>query len=206
MGGTVPLGFVAGRAVGHTHPMPIVPLFDFDGTLVDSDVALIAPFLALGLTHDELPPLGLPLVEACTQVGISVQDYLDRYDATAAQPFAGAAELLADLTRWGLASNKQRDSGHRELARLGWTPEAAFFSDDFGGAEKQLAPLLAALSLAPEDAIYVGDTAHDRGCAARAGVPFALAGWNPRARAGAQPGDHVLDHPADVHELLRSPA
>ena len=93
-----------------------------------------------------------------------------------------------------------------ERARLGWAPEAALFSDDFGGAEKQLAPLLEILALEPSDAVYIGDTAHDRTCAALAGVPFALAGWNPRARAGAQPGDHVLDHPADVLDLLRSPA
>jgi phosphoglycolate phosphatase-like HAD superfamily hydrolase len=186
--------------------VPLTPLFDFDGTLVDSDAALIAPFLALGLTHDELPPLGLPLADACASVGITVEAYVERYDHDAAQPFPGAAELLAGLPRWGLASNKQRAGGHRELARLGWTPAAALFSDDFGGAEKQLAPLLEILALAPSDAVYIGDTAHDRACAGVAGVPFALAGWNPRARAGAQPGDHVLDQPADVLDLLRSPA
>ena len=37
-----------------------VAVFDFDGTLVDSDAALIAPFEALGVPS---PPLGLPLVE-----------------------------------------------------------------------------------------------------------------------------------------------
>ena len=50
--------------------------------------------------------------------------------------------------------------------------------------------------------VYVGDTAHDRACAAAVGAPFALAGWNARARAGAQPGDVVLDAPADLLDLL----
>lgn len=186
--------------------MPLVPLFDFDGTLVDSDAALMAPFLALGLRCEDLPPLGLPLVEACERVGVSVAAYLERYDSTAAQPFAGTRELIAALGRWGLASNKERTSGHRELARLGWTPEVALFSDDFGGSEKALTPLLTALELLADGAIYIGDTAHDRACAARAGVTFALAGWNPRARAGARRDDHVLDHPADLLDLLRSPA
>ena len=181
-----------------------VPLFDFDGTLVDSDAALIAPFLALGLAHDDLPPLGLPLGEACEQAGITVEAYLDRYDPAAALPFPGVAEVLTGLGRWGLASNKDRTSGHRELARLGWAPEVALFSDDFGGAEKQLAPLLAALTLDADRAVYIGDTAHDRACAALVGVPFALAGWNPRARACARPEDQVLDHPTEVLDLLRS--
>jgi phosphoglycolate phosphatase-like HAD superfamily hydrolase len=182
--------------------MSRVPLFDFDGTLVDSDAALIAPFLALGLTEDELPPLGLPLIEACARAGVAMDAYVARYDPTAAQPFAGIPELLVGFDRWGLASNKERSAGVAELARFGWGPEVALFSDDFGGAEKQLAPLLAAMGLDAPSVIYVGDTAHDRACAALVGAPFALAGWNQRARADALPTDLVLDHPSDLRLLL----
>jgi len=179
-----------------------VALFDFDGTLVDSDRALTAPWIELGVPEDRHPPLGLPLVEACERAGVTVAAYLERYDASAAQPFDGVPELLAALDRWGLASNKQRDSGRRELARLGWTPAVALFSDDFGGREKELRSLLAALGLDPEDAVFVGDTHHDRACAAAVGVRFALAGWNTRARASADEADLVLDHPAQVLDLL----
>jgi HAD superfamily hydrolase (TIGR01549 family) len=182
--------------------MSQVALFDFDGTLVDSDGALVRPFEALGIAEADRPPLGLPLVEACRRVGITVEDYLAHYDPSAARPFDGVPELIAALDRWGVASNKQRDSGRRELDRLGWAPTAAFFSDDFGGQEKELAPLLAALDLEPADAVYIGDTHHDRDCAALVGIPFALAGWNPRARAAAEPGDTVLDHPRQVLDLL----
>ncbi|MGV3759102.1 MAG: HAD family hydrolase [Actinomycetota bacterium] len=177
-------------------------LFDFDGTLVDSDQALTLPFQALGIPEADRPPLGLPLVEACRRVGITVEQYLAHYDPSSAQPFDGVPELLAGLDRWGVASNKQRTSGLRELARLGWSPTAAFFSDDFGGKEKELAPLLAVLDLEPTDAVYVGDTHHDRACAALVGIPFAVAGWNPRARAAAEPDDTVLDHPRQVLDLL----
>lgn len=178
-----------------------VALFDFDGTLVDSDQALAAPFRALGLADDEHPPLGLPLVEACRRAGVTIEAYLAHYDPTVAPPFEGVPELLDHLERWGLASNKQRSSGLAELARLGWHPTVALFSDDFGGREK-VGPLLAALALEPHEAVYVGDTQHDRSCAAAAGVPFALAGWNRRARRAAQPGDLVLDHPKQVLDLL----
>ena len=181
---------------------PRVALFDFDGTLVDSDRALTQPFVDLGVPEARLPPLGLPLAEACRRAGITVEAYVERYDATAAQPFDGVPELLSALDRWGLASNKQRDAGRHELARLGWTPTAAFFSDDFGGQEKELGPLLAALGIAPEEAVYVGDTHHDRACASVLGIPFALAGWNARARATAGPDDLVLTHPRQVLGLL----
>jgi HAD superfamily hydrolase (TIGR01549 family) len=177
-------------------------VFDFDGTLVDSDAALMAPFAALAVPRERIPPLGLPLVAACEHAGITAEDYLAHYDPGAALPFPGVEELLGQLDRWGLCSNKQRGSGEAELARLGWRPAVALFTDDFGGRPKQLGPVLAALGLAAEDALFVGDTAHDRACAREAGVAFALAGWN--ARAEPEPGDLVLVAPGDVLGALAS--
>ncbi len=179
----------------------LVPLFDFDGTLVDSDLALTAPWHALGVDPARVP-LGMPLAAACEVAEVTVDDYLAHYDASAALPFAGVPELVEALDRWGLASNKERTSGRRELERLGWTPEAALFSDDFGGREKELGPLLAAMGLDADRAVFVGDTHHDRACARAAGVRFALAGWNARARDAAEPDDLVLDRPVDVLDLL----
>lgn len=179
-----------------------IVLFDFDGTLVDSDAALLAPFTTLGLGAQALPPLGLPLGVACERAGISVADYLDLYDPSMSMPFTGVDGLLGQLERWGLCSNKGRHSGEQELARLGWQPTVAFFSDDFDGRPKELDPVLLALGLAPADALFVGDNDHDRICAERAGVDFALAGWNPRARRDARPGYVVLEHPGDVLTLL----
>jgi len=172
-------------------------VFDFDGTLVDSDAALLAPFHELGVTP---PPLGLPASEACERAGITVAQYVERYDPSTVPPFAGVDDLLADLARWGLCSNKLRSAGLAELALHGWSPDVALFSDDFDFAEKRLAPVLEALGVDGIDVVYVGDTAHDRACAAAAGATFALAGWNPRA--SAEPGDVVLTRPADLLDLL----
>ncbi len=177
----------------------LTALFDFDGTLLDSDAALLAPFVALGVDPTSVP-LGLPLVEACARSGIRVEDYLARYDESAAQPFAGVQDLVTSLDRWGLCSNKARASGMAELARLGWSPTVALFSDDFDGAPKRLEPALNALGIGASDGIYLGDTDHDRSAAAAAGVRFAFAGWN--ARATPDPGDLVLRHPTDLLHLL----
>lgn len=177
-------------------------IFDLDGTLVDSDSALLAPFTRLGIAAADVPPLGLPLADACDRVGITVASYLDLYDAHAAKPFPGVGEMLGRLERWGLCSNKIRHSGEQELAQFGWHPTVARFSDDFDGRPKELDPVLLILELAPADALFVGDTDHDRACAERAGVDFALAGWNLRARRHARAEDVILDRPIDLLALL----
>jgi phosphoglycolate phosphatase-like HAD superfamily hydrolase len=166
-----------------------VAVFDLDGTLLDSDAALTAAFLA----------------DECRRLGIALDDYLDRYDEAAAQPFAGVGDLVAEVARsgrWAVCSNKHPRSGRAELARLGWEPEVALFSDAFAGP-KRLGPVLDALGVGAQEVVFVGDTAHDRVCAQEHGIVFGLAGWNPRAQAG--PGDVVLRRPIDVLDLLTSP-
>lgn len=173
-----------------------VPVFDFDGTLVDSDEALIAPFLALGVERSKVR-FGRLLAEECAHQGVTVEDYLAHYDPTAAKPFPGVDELLARLDAWGLCSNKHPDSGAAELERLGWEPTAAVFAL---GEPKSLVPVLAELEVAGSEVVYVGDTDHDRECARAVGARFVLAAWNPRATP--KDGDLVAATPAEVLDLL----
>jgi HAD superfamily hydrolase (TIGR01549 family) len=176
-----------------------LPIFDLDGTLVDSDEALAAPLLALGVAREDIT-FGRLLADECAAHGVTVEEYLARYDPTVAAPFPGVDELVAGLERWAVCSHKARASGRAELDRLGWTPEVALFAEDFGGAGKDLAPVLATFDRKGSDVVFVGDTAHDRACAHAAGATFVLAGWNARARP--EPGDVVAAHPLDVLGLL----
>ena len=177
---------------------PLIPVFDLDGTLVDSDDALAAPFVALGVPRDQVT-FGHVLADECARLGMAVDDYLALYDPELAQPFAGVDVLIAQLGRWAVCSNKHTEVGQAELARFGWHPEVALFSDAFGGP-KRLAPVLERLELGADEIVFIGDTAHDRRVASEVGAPFALAGWNPRAVP--EPGDIVLRAPADLLTVL----
>jgi HAD superfamily hydrolase (TIGR01549 family) len=178
--------------------MVLIPIFDLDGTLLDSDAALTGAFVALGVPRESIT-FGHVLADECARLGVSLRAYLEAYDHGAAVPFPGVEEMLAALSHWGLCSNKHSSSGRAELARLGWQPAAALFSEDFGGP-KRLDLVLKTLGIDAAAAVFVGDTDHDRACAADAGVAFALAGWNPRAAPSG--ADTVLAHPADLLALL----
>lgn len=194
----------AGQPVVGAVAAPVVvltPVFDLDGTLLDSDAALAAPYVALGVPADEVT-FGHVVAEECERLGLSVDDYVSRYDVDAARPFAGVDELVRSLEVWAVCSNKVRAAGSAELARLGWSPAVAWFAEDFGGGAKRLGPVLEALGVRGADVVFVGDTDHDRSCASAVGARFALAAWNPRAAPLAVDGDVVLSAPADLLALL----
>ena len=178
---------------------PPVPVVDLDGTLLDSDHALSAPFVALGIPAERVS-FGLRLDEACAREGITVEDYLSAVDpAIVAEPFPGVHEMLSALPRWAVCSNKLGDYARQDLGRWGWEPEVAVFAEELGGP-KRLGPVLDELELGPGDVLFVGDSEHDRSCAREAGAAFVLAGWNPRVTR--EDGDIVLSEPAELLELV----
>jgi phosphoglycolate phosphatase-like HAD superfamily hydrolase len=178
----------------------IVPIFDFDGTLVDSDQELAGAFVALGVPKEDVT-FGHELAVECDRLGVSVEDYVEVYRTFRPQPFPQVEELLHRLDVWHICSNKHGPDGHRELERLGWSPSSAWFSDAFSGP-KSLRPLLAAHDLDPADVVFIGDTDHDRACADDVGCPFVLAGWNPRALASHHQTDLVANAPVELLGLF----
>jgi HAD superfamily hydrolase (TIGR01549 family) len=171
-------------------------IFDFDGTLVDSDAALVAPFLQLGVARSEIS-FGHAIAEECRRLGISMEAYVDAYDTACVEPFEGVQEAVAGLGRWALCSNKHPDSGRAELQRLGWEPELAVFADHFDWEHKRLGPMLESLEVGPAEVVMVGDSEGDLRCAIEVGCRFVWAGWNPRV-AASSPAGMVLQHPMEL--------
>ena len=181
--------------------VPRIPIFDLDGTLLDSDAALAAPFVALGVAPEQIT-FGHVLDDECARLGISLDDYLDAYDPSASQPFAGVAELVADSIALGhLLEQASSQLGTPSWLASGWRPEVAMFADAFDGTEAPGSPVLAATGTGPaSEVVFVGDTAHDRAARGPVGCRFVLAGWNPRATG--EPGDVLAERPADVLAVL----
>ena len=177
-------------------------MFDLDGTLVDSDDALAAAYVALGVPREQVT-FGHVVSEECARLGLSVADYLAQYDPTLVRAYDGVDEVLRTLSvPWAVCSNKVERFGRLELAQLGWTPQAALFAEDFGGGPKRLGPVVDELGCAGSDVIFVGDTEHDAAAAEEVEAAFALACWNPRAAALAGVGGVRLATPRDLLGLL----
>ena len=96
----------------------LIPVFDLDGTLLDSDDALIAPFLALGVAREDIT-FGHTLANECRRFGFEVEDYVAHYDLEMAQPFAGSHELIsAEPDQWHLMAPNW-PSDHEALREAG---------------------------------------------------------------------------------------
>jgi HAD superfamily hydrolase (TIGR01549 family) len=180
--------------------LPELVVFDFDGTLVDSDEALLAPFDLLGVDRRDVV-MGSAVAEECERLGVSMEAYVDTYDTGIVKPFPGVEEMLRRLPRWAILSNKHPASATAELDRLGWSPEIAMCADAFYWAHKSLRPLLELLDLTPADVVLVGDSNGDLRCAREVGCRFVWAGWNPRV-VGEDASDPVAETPAGLVELL----
>ncbi len=174
-------------------------VFDFDGTLVDSDEELVRAFVLLGVPRDGIT-FGHAIAEETERLGLSLDAYADAYRTDVVEPFPGVATVVPQFGRWAVCSNKHPRSGSAEMERLGWHPELALFSDSFDWAHKHLGPMLDALGLAAEQVAMVGDSAGDARCAAEVGCDMVWAGWNPRVRADAPEG-LVLDRPIQLLDL-----
>jgi phosphoglycolate phosphatase-like HAD superfamily hydrolase len=178
-------------------------VFDWDGTLLDTDEALIAPFVAQGIAREDVP-WGHPLGEACAALGVSMEGYLAAYEPALTVPWPGVPDLVAGVEarglRWAICSNKHEDAGNAELARLAWQPEGVWWSEAFDGLPKRLGPVLEGLGVDADEVLYVGDTEHDVVAADEVSCRFVLAGWNPRAAEVS--GVPVAARPEDVLLLL----
>ncbi len=193
-------------------------VFDVDGTLVDTEYAVLhslqdtlrtctgkEPALeeltfALGITgEDALKQLAVPALPGTLAPW---NEYLEQYGETV-NIFSGMEDTLHALSqrgcKFGVATSRIRDNFEKEFKRF---PIRRYFdiivcADDTTEHKPTAGPLLKYMELSGCDRsrlLYVGDSRYDRECARNAGVDFALAGW----------GSHLKD--IDAEYFLSAPA
>ncbi len=191
--------------------------FDVDGTLVDTEYAVLHSLQdTIGTLTGQKPPLeeltfalGITGEDALKRLAVSDIpgtlalwiDYLRQYDDTTAL-FQGMEETLSALSqkgcRLGVVTSRVRDEFEKEFKRF---PVRHYFdtvvcADDTEEHKPTAAPLLKYMELSGSSRsqiLYVGDSRYDRECARNAGVDFALAGW----------GSHLKD--CDAAYCLSTP-
>jgi phosphoglycolate phosphatase len=203
-------------------------IFDFDGTLVDSRSLILESHrivfsefrLPLPLPADCLSLVGKTLDLILAQLAGSkapIRDMVRAYDLLlpqlranpdfAEKPFDGMADLLRDLsyapdTVLGMATGHTSVTVAPALAALQWrnffrTIQAA----DMAPSKPHPAMLLQALEatgVAPENAIFVGDTTYDMEMARAAKVQSMGVGWGyHRAEQLAAAGAHFVASTVD---------
>jgi phosphoglycolate phosphatase len=172
-------------------------VFDWDGTLVDSE-ARIAGCLrrALGVVRIEPPApprlrqvIGMAMPQVVQALVADADEdtaarFVEAYreawlatEAEAARPFHGIADALRELAahyRLAVATNKSRRGLDVELRRTGFDGLicASRCADESPGKPdpQMLHELLHETDVSPDDALVIGDTAFDLRMASAAGV------------------------------------
>lgn len=209
-------------------------IFDLDGTLLDTakdlaaavNYALAKHTLPTHTTQEVLDMVGngvYVLIDLATPSSLTPAEktavledfraYYMKHMGDCTQEFSGLGDVIEELRAHGIklavVSNKP-DAATKALV-------SAYFLDAFLFVQGQLeevprkpnpestAMALAKLGVAPEDAIFVGDSETDVACARAAEVPFVGVSWGFRTRqqlkeAGAT---QIVDTPEELRSFLK---
>lgn len=206
-------------------------LFDFDGTLADSEPlitgSLVHALRAHGhaVTEERVrhvfgPPLDVMVRELAGHLSVEAVDairvtYFEHFNdrLSLIQPVEGATELLDALAAAGIpfamVTNKVEASAHRQLSSMRWGGrfEVVVGADTVHSAKPAPDPALHALArlhVDATDAAFVGDQEPDIACglAAGCGMVIGLALGRPAETLAAAGATHVARDLFEVRQLL----
>lgn len=206
-------------------------LFDFDGTLVDTnDVIRLAlnetslHFAGNPLVQSDYNAiLGKPLQEQMAWVGGGEPEemaafyrdfYRSRRDALTRE-FEGVRSMLDALSAMnvamGIVSSKGTDGIRHGLEKfdLGRYFSVVLSKYDVLRHKPDPEGLHKAMSLLgadPEETLYVGDSRHDLLAARNAGLPFVLVAWSIADFPGlrAMKPDYIIETPGQLIDIIKA--
>jgi len=184
-------------------------VFDIDGTLTDSEYAVITALQDMvkswkgrAYAYDELKfALGITGADALIRLGFAPEEVAPamcdweiglRSHNAEITVFEGAEELLAALSEKGCAlgivTSKTRDQFDKDFCRFDIARRfgVSITADDSADHKPTAGPLLKYMELTGakrEEMLYIGDSEYDSGTAHNAGVDFALATWGAMNQA-----------------------
>lgn len=209
-------------------------LFDFDGTLVNTNDVILASwqhtyrhYLGHEMPVDHITScFGEPLLLTMEREfpGVDPQESADVYRQFQLENadklvtiFPGIKELLADLKEagyvLGIVTSRTRESALRYMDMFGIT---SYFSDlvtcdDTTVHKPNPEPILLAMSklgASAEESIMIGDSPFDIKCANNAGVDSVMVNWRITCDETSVIDDAKVDYwihqPSDLVELLKT--
>ncbi|ERI93867.1 HAD hydrolase, family IA, variant 1 [Clostridiales bacterium oral taxon 876 str. F0540] len=202
-------------------------IFDIDGTLLDTEFAVLSSLQKLvleelnkDLSFDELSfALGIPGEISLNQLGISnVSDcnakwnkYLKEYFHRI-KVFDDIKDTLIKLNELGISTGIVTSKTREEFTD-NFTPfelndffKIVICADDTEKHKPNPDPILKFIELSGADkskAIYIGDTKYDMECAKGAGIDFALALWGAKSSFGINP-NYILENPKQILKLVKA--
>ncbi|MGG4091504.1 HAD family hydrolase [Paenibacillus lautus] len=200
-------------------------IFDIDGTLLNSDQAILMAFQKalleetgqehsiemltsfMGMTSvNSLTKLGVPDV---AQANAKILQYLRRFFHLMGL-YSGIEDMLQQLKKknvhMGIVTSKTREEFTTDFLPLGIND---FFScvvcaDDTSKHKPEAEPLLKYMELTgvnPAKSVYIGDTLYDQQCADAAKIDFALALWGAK-QPKITVAKHYLNHPDEILRIM----
>jgi len=200
-------------------------IFDIDGTLLDTENAILASLqkvlyeeLNKNFSLDELRvAFGIPGEIILKKFGITDASnglvkwnrYVKEYFHTI-RVFDGVEDTLIKLNEMGIltgiVTSKTKDEYIADFLPFGLNNyfKLVICADDTAQHKPHPDPLLKFLELSGADkskTIYVGDTKYDMDCAFNAGIDFALALWGAKSSKGIN-ANYILDNPRKILKLI----
>ena len=213
--------------------LPRAILFDLDGTLADTapdlaaavnllrtarglaptPYAVLRPTASAGARGMIGAAFGLtPADEGYEALRLAWFDNYQQNIAVHSTLFGGVTELLAGLTRagiaWGIVTNKPARFTDPLVPQIGLAHAGCIVSGDTTGhAKPHPEPLFEAarrLGLAPQDCWYAGDDLRDIEAGRAAGMVTIACAWGycGAVEPSTWDADYLLDTPVDLLELV----
>ena len=200
-------------------------LFDFDGTLVDSRMIIVALYNSLAakkgyklITNDNIAYLStLSIKEKCKVLGIPrykvpfiITWFSKRfYNQVTKVPFnEGMKELLQSLEKanafYAIVSSNTPKNIQAFLQYQDINAPAIYTSSRLMGKDRLLKKFMKKHNAHPKEILYIGDEARDIAACQKCGVPVAWVSWGYDAIEAIQKTqpDYIINTPEELTKLL----